>query len=464
MPRILVRGHKNPFRVASAEKTLTNNLIGSNTGNLVFSQAVYRLLSTQTAELKTSGLINQNADTINSEYDHVVIPLANAFRTAYLDTLDALSDLIEKLTVPVSVIGVGAQASIDGVYRRGDKVATATRRFVRAVLERSPSLGVRGEFTQQYLRALGFSDEHVDVIGCPSMFMYGPNLTVTKRVEELGPHSPIALNISPYVKAMGPISLYHAEHYPNLVYMAQNHRTLELMLYGTYPYPEDKLEELRQCGVPVTLEHPLIAQDRVRFFLDPQTWFEHLSQYDFSFGTRIHGNISALLAGTPALVLAHDSRTLELADYHQIPHRQIGSLDERADAAELYAESDWESLNKAHGPNWEIFASFLVRHRLTHVYEEGQSAERFDQALAATSFPPPVRTLMGSPPEELYAMKRTLRDLKAAVRTLRKKLQAEQRHPRGLLAAARKLVRRVRGRRRYRASQPPSTGSTTPLT
>ena len=46
MPRILVRSHKNPFTVADAETTRASNLIGSNTGNLVFSQAVFRLLST----------------------------------------------------------------------------------------------------------------------------------------------------------------------------------------------------------------------------------------------------------------------------------------------------------------------------------------------------------------------------------------------------------------------------------
>ena len=33
---------------------------------------------------------------------------------------------------------------------------------------------------------------------------------------------------------MGLISLYAAEHFPRLVYMAQNIQTLELMLYGSY--------------------------------------------------------------------------------------------------------------------------------------------------------------------------------------------------------------------------------------
>lgn len=424
MPRILVRAHKSPFKVASAEKTLAQNLIGSNTGNLVFSQATYRLLSTSDAKLKTSGLAKSRPAELNERFDHVVIPLANAFRAGYLDTLDALSTLIEKLSIPVTVLGVGAQASLEGAYRRGDEVAEAARRFVRAVLERSPSIGVRGDFTGAYVRALGFSDDQVDVIGCPSMFMYGPDLHVTKRVEQLTRESPIALNISPYVREMGPISLDHAERYPNLIYMAQNHRTLELMLWGHYPYPEKRLEALAAAGSPVTLDHPLIRQDRVRFFVDPQTWFEHLRGYDFSFGTRIHGNISALLAGTPALVLAHDSRTLELAEYHSIPCRMIPELGADVDAADLYAEADWEPMNKVHRSRWETFATFLGRHGLNHVYAEGESAEAFDRKIAETKFPPPVHTLMGADPEDLYASRLASTTLRSEVASLRRQLRA----------------------------------------
>jgi hypothetical protein len=410
MPQILIRAHKNPFTVADADTTYRQNLIGNNTGNLVFSQAVYRLLSTGGTDLETSGLARSHPRVINSRFDHVVIPLANAFRASYLDTLDALSNLIEQLTIPVTVLGVGSQASLNGVYKAADRVKPATTRFVRAVLNRSPSIGVRGERTRDYLKSLGFGDEHIKVIGCPSMFMYGPDLHVEKKVESLTIDSPIALNVSPYVPQMGPISLYAAERFPRLVYMGQNMQTLELMLYGSYPKGK-KMTALAASGAPITLDHPLIRSDRVRFFLDPKTWFEHLSQYDFSFGTRIHGNIAALLSGTPALLLAHDSRTLELAEYHEIPHRTITSIEADADAVSLYAESDWDALNKAHPDRWDTFAAFLEEHRLTHVYGEGQTSSAFDDRLAATEFPPPVRTLMGFSPEELYEMRRTVTDL-----------------------------------------------------
>ena len=420
MPRIVIRAHKNPFDVADAETTYGRNLIGNNTGNLVFSQSVYRLLARSDTELTTSTLLSESAERLNEEVDHLVIPLANAFRPDYVHRLESMSTLIEQLTIPVTVLGVGAQASLTGQQKSGDVVGTATTRFVRAVLDRSSSIGVRGDFTRDYLRGLGFSDEHVQVIGCPSIFMWGPDLAVERRVERLTQESPIAFNVSPYVTEMGPLSQYCAERYPNLVYMAQNIQSLELMLYGTYPMGSTAMVD---NGAPVTLDHPLVRENRIRFFLDPTTWFEELRRYDFSFGTRIHGNIASLLAGTPAVLLAHDARTLELAEYHEIPHRLITEVASDTDPVELHAEASWDRLVKGHGGRWDTFAGFLAAHDLPHVYSDGQDPTAFDRAMADLELPPPVEPLTAAPPEALYAIRRDLRDTRAELVRTEKRLQ-----------------------------------------
>ena len=119
MPRILVRSHKNPFTVADAETTRASNLIGSNTGNLVFSQAAFRLLSTPETELSTSGVANSKPSQIDDRFDHVVIPLANAFRPKYVNTLKALTHVISKVKVPVTVVGVGRPGGPGGRAGRG---------------------------------------------------------------------------------------------------------------------------------------------------------------------------------------------------------------------------------------------------------------------------------------------------------------------------------------------------------
>lgn len=439
MSRILLRAQKDPFRVASAEETLSANLIGNNTGNLVFSQSVHRLLSTESQTITSDPLkTDLDAGRISAEYDRLVIPLANAFRPGYEKRLHGLADLIERLAIPVTVVGVGAQATLTGRHRASNVVDPAVTRFVRAVLNRGGPIGVRGEFTRDYLHGLGFADDEVSVIGCPSMFMYGPELQVKPKVKELAVDAPIGVTISPYVQQMGPISLTHAEHYPHLVYLAQNIQSLELLLTGTYPMRENA--KMRTTGVPVSLRHPLVRDNRIRFFLDPTTWFSYLGDLHFTFGTRIHGTIATLLAGTPAVLLAHDARTRELADLHHIPCRNIGDLPPDVDAAELYAEADWSDFNEAQPAAWERFAGFLAGHDLDHAYADGRDrGYAFDARLAATKFPPPVGTLASADLETLYGLQAEVQQLRARSAPLHRLVARRLRH---------ELRKRTPGRRK----------------
>ena len=118
----------------------------------------------------------------------------------------------------------------------------------------------------------------------------------------------------------------------------------------------------------------------MRFFLDPPPWFAFLAGRDFAFGSRIHGTIAALIAGTPAVVLAHDSRTLELARYFDIPHRLLRDVDPATlDAADLLAEADFGPLVTGHAERYARFVGFLDRHGLDHVFRS--PAPRPDPAL-----------------------------------------------------------------------------------
>src|SRR4051812_31277655 len=230
MARILLRAHKHPFRVVQPKRVFKKDLIGNNVGNLLFSAASYKLLQTAGTEVEVGSLRGGKAEAerINATVDHVVIPLANAFRLSYVETLERMSETIEALKVPVTVLGVGAQLRLDGKVGRLKGMNDPVVRFVRAVLDKSPSFGVRGEFTEAYLRGLGFGN--VDVIGCPSVFLRGPGLQVEKRVSELTPSSRISLNLSPYVPGLGPIVERHTERYPNLRYTAQHRDALGVLL------------------------------------------------------------------------------------------------------------------------------------------------------------------------------------------------------------------------------------------
>lgn len=384
MTRILLRAHKDPFRVESAKTTYRRNLIGENVGNLLFSSASYKLLQTEGTEVEVGRLHGGKAEAarINAHADHVVIPLANAFRTSYSASLDKMSETIEALKVPVTILGVGAQLRLDGKVDRLDGMKESVTRFVRAVLDRSPSIGVRGEFTEQFLKGLGFKD--VEVIGCPSVFLHGKDLRVEKRVAALTRSSRISMNLSPYVPNLGPIVEHHTNAYPNLRYAAQHRDALGMLLSRRH---RSQTHATDQAVLPTHHAHPLVRDGRTSFFVDPEPWMRYLATFDYSFGTRIHGNIAALLAGTPATVLAHDSRTLELVRYYGIPHRTTKQIGPDLDAAELYAEADFTEFNTGHAERFDRFADYLGAHGLHHVYEPGQDPTRFDRRVAAVRWP-----------------------------------------------------------------------------
>ena len=387
MQQILLRSRKGPFEVVSAEDTLLRNMIATNAGNLIFSVAAHGILQTAGSTVTADRFIidPNDADRINERYDAYVIPLANAFRLSYEPTLIRLTQLIRQLRIPVVILGVGAQSNLRYETARLRPIEAAVKAFASAVLDRSPSIGVRGELTLDYLNGLGFRD--VELIGCPSLFMHGPDLAIHKRLPVLERDARVAINVSPYVTAMAPIVTRHVERYPNLTYIPQDLDTLELLLWG----PGGAHDGVAPTDPrPIHLAHPLFRDDKVRFFVDPAPWFEFLSGIEFSFGSRIHGNIAALIAGTPAVVLAHDSRTLELARYFEIPHRLINEVGPDVDAADLYAEADYGPFNRGHAARLATFAGFLERHGLDNVFRSPAPEPDFATRLATTSFPPAV--------------------------------------------------------------------------
>ena len=106
--------------------------------------------------MPTASQLKDYAARVNEEFDAFVVPLANAFRADFKPHLDRLTALIERLRIPGVVVGVGAQLSIDGGLTTG--IEDSVEAFMRAVLERSASIGVRGDVTEKYLDHLGFEE------------------------------------------------------------------------------------------------------------------------------------------------------------------------------------------------------------------------------------------------------------------------------------------------------------------
>lgn len=441
MTRILMRSPKDPFHVMTVPEVMQRSVIGGNTGNLLFSTAVHKFLLTEGTEIVPNQLRADpdEAARINAEFDLFVIPLANAFRLDLEPYLRRLARLVERLSIPVVIFGVGVQTDLRYDLSRLSRIDDTVRRLVTAVLERSASVGVRGECTAEYLRHLGFPERVVDVIGCPSMFLHGERLTVTRKTPQLTEQSRVALSattrgaLDPKLGAL--VRTAHAR-YPHLLYVMQSHRDLELLYWG-----DTSRAAGRTSDSPVHGSHPLLQEGKARLFLDPAMWLETLAGYDYAFGTRVHGAIAALLAGTPATVLCHDARTLELSRYFALPHRTLPDVPDDLDPAELYQEADLGPLLRGHAERFDRLVAFMDRNGLRHVFAaDGDRGAAFERRERQTAYPPGVTAWDGTADADLGYR---LAWLKEQSTTLRQRHQATDRRLDELLGRVEGLERRL---------------------
>ncbi|HZX53392.1 MAG TPA: polysaccharide pyruvyl transferase family protein [Ilumatobacteraceae bacterium] len=371
----------------------TRAVTGSNVGNMLFQQAVIKTLTLPDNELECNGyhLRPGEVDRINASCDALVLPFANQFRTDQRATLVQLAETVERLRVPVIVVGIGCQTDPDHDYSNLDPIKDEVKRFVGAVLDRSASIGVRGAWTAEYLCKLGFRD--VEVIGCPSMYLHGAALPTPRPVARFGRDTRLTVNVSaPSTQAEFSVGLAAfgqalagaVQAYDDVDYVPQQNNTLGSLLLG----------RLRSTDEHQLMPPPMYSRlhqlGRVTTFVDPQTWIEHLRSRQFVFGTRLHGVIAAVLAGTPAHLVAHDSRTLELARFHGIAHTEARDLDAQLEPGELYERSNAATLLDGHSKRFETYLDFFRKNGLRNTYTDGDGGIAFEARMASIKLPGPV--------------------------------------------------------------------------
>lgn len=131
--------------------------------------------------------------------------------------------------------------------------------------------------------------------------------------------------------------------HPKTAYIAQDIEDAKLLLWGK-PHKEAGTGDF----ISADLDNPFIANGAARFFTDVPTWKSYMEEMHFSVGPRIHGNVFSILAGTSGFVIAHDSRTLELSQYYDIPHLRGDQISEKTSANDLYAMADYGPMVKGH--------------------------------------------------------------------------------------------------------------------
>ncbi|MDD6039440.1 MAG: polysaccharide pyruvyl transferase family protein [bacterium] len=405
MTRILMRAGMSPLDNKGHEEVLLNNLFWRNIGNMLFPYSIMRLIMREDTQVDT---IRTNIeyppeviDEWNATYDYFVIPLANAFRHSFRKELKRLAELVKQLNMPCIVACVGVQAGVDGPSSNEEAFDEEAKLFMDAILEKSACVGVRGEFTAEFLKKLGYVEEkHFTVVGCPAMYSHGFDLPL-RMPGEITPQSKVSVNgkIDIPQKLVNFI-FESAEKFEDYKYLPQGIDDLLLLYAGTSvskkAYPNMKK------GYPWRLQDKICSTGHELGFTDARSWLKFLSTRDISFGTRIHGNIAAVQAGTPAFIFAPDGRILELARYHNIQHMMARDLPKEADIFDILSRADFGKVLEGHAMRFQHYLDFLDLNGLPHIYQKDENYGKsvFDEHMRKLPYHGPIVAWNTCEPEE----------------------------------------------------------------
>lgn len=388
MRKILIRAGISPLEQSDPDDMLINNRIGTNSGNLIYQYSVFRTLMTEGTQFVARYFDATNSsdefiEQVNSQFDCVILPLANAFRANF--DLKSLTAFVNRMKIPCAVIGIGLQADNAAQIQKGFPYDEDAKAFVSAILEHSAMLGLRGELTGEYLKKLGFAPErHFTVTGCPSLYSRGIRLPEV-RLRPMDAGMRISVNTRLRQATHLQWLLNRAIHdFPDYHLVFQKREELALLRYGV-PIIDNSLPGRNGNGYyPRTELHPAVRGGHAVGFVNARAWHRYMEDIDFSFGSRIHGNIAAVVSGTPAFVFTTDTRTEELCRYHQIPHMPASQVKPEQNIRDIYEKTDFNSVHAGHEQRFRHFVDFLNANGLDHIYRESLTPEDvpFDRAIA----------------------------------------------------------------------------------
>lgn len=400
MKNIYIRAGMSPFESFPARKILLNNSIGTNVGNFLYVYGILRNITQEdsviTPDHYKKNYSDADIDKINQTQDIFIIPLADAFRDDFVGMLKGMTRLVKKLTIPCAVIGVGLRAPFEPDFSTPYSFDEPVKEFVSAVLEKSSMIGVRGEITSAYLSHLGFREgtDHM-AIGCPSMYTVGPKLEI--RQADITKDSRVCINSS----VTAPDNIHEfldrvTKEFPDWHFVPQVLRELRLLYTGA-PYTA-KCHPL----YPRRITDETYRTGKSEFFLNVPTWLEYMSKADLSIGSRLHGNVAALLAGTPSILIPKDARVRELSEYHDFTRVSQTDINADTNVWDLIHAADFQQPCRKQEANFNRFLGFLDKNEISHIYQHGTpDTIPFMERMKNVSLQPPVTTFANCSLEEM---------------------------------------------------------------
>ena len=363
-----------------------------NQGNLIHAEAARRLFPNG-AELGTAARWS-DADIarIRQRHSHLVVVMANGIRPTMKGEHPnvrglaahqaSLASGIERAGLPVVVLGLGAQMPRNPPADIA--VSDETLRLLQVLSAHARSIAVRGAITAEICHRLGI--RNVEVIGCQSLFWHRTPQLMPPRPVSADESRPVAFN---YTLATSEAPLLNMAMAQDFVLIGQGNAAEADLRAGNPPRVP------YVCGLPVAFAASQVDQARYeawvtsRFeqFTDAPAWVAHMRRYRFAFGTRLHGNMAALLGGTPALWITHDARTQEICEHFRLPHVTLAEALAIGNVNEFMARADYSACRAVYPERYRAMHDYLTAAGIAHALPP---PEPVDQGAAVLA--PEIRT------------------------------------------------------------------------
>jgi hypothetical protein len=354
------------------------SVLGANSGNLMFQYAASRIIDAPQRHIGLSDTPYSDRSVLTGA-QALIWPAANHLRRGA--DWSGLNGYLESANLPLVVLGLGAQGVGAETDDPGPTIAAlradaGVQRMADILRDRAAFVSVRGTFSQAVCAGLGLSD--VVVLGCPSALL-NPNPTLGQS---------LAAGLAAARQMQAPqIAITAAA--PFEIALDTPRRALERRLFGwalrhggLYVQQSGgpaalmaasgqwhKISEADRASIAWVLD-PKAAADRAtdpaavwahlrrhgRFYTAALPWIAAMGSRDLVLGSRAHGTMAALAAGTPGVLISHDSRTSELAQTMHLP--QLAAAD--------------------------VLGAQGLRAALAHVRFDGGSFDRWRATTAAT--------------------------------------------------------------------------------
>lgn len=228
-----------------------------------------------------------------------------------------LEALLSKLTVPLIVLGLGAQAPRiwDPEVNRLPIEAISLLQFLS---DKAELVSLRGAFTERIVRNYVSGGNWV-VTGCPSFFQEPSAFKrLLLNLRQPNPGVP-AFSLTNFTKP-AEVSIFSMA-------MRMDHSWIDVRRPAAQDLQKWLESETRNLSdwPDTSAEVPVAARRSIKMpqhhvFLDYPSWLSFSRAHvAYSYGTRLHANMATLLAGKAAIWITHDKRTLEATRYFNLP-------------------------------------------------------------------------------------------------------------------------------------------------